>query len=157
MRFIRKPSRFVKRAPIEILRGAATKSSRRARALRRLHRWYLDYRRSLAVWLLIGAFVFLSLRLGLDKIIIAILAVVFGFITQAFVALVGVIGLVPLIGPVVAKILAWPIFLTLNGLAYLVTYFAIKGGQARSAINARLLVTIFLTGIVVGILIGKLL
>lgn len=119
--------------------------------------WYLKYRKFIALWLMAVAFIFLSITLGIDKRFTTIVVVLFGFATEAFSGFVAIVSLIPLIGPFIAKILAWPIFLTINGLAYLVTFIAVRRGQTKEAINARLLVSIFLLGIVVGIIIGKLL
>jgi uncharacterized membrane protein len=92
-----------------------------------------------------------------NKKITAILIVLFGLLTKGFSELVALIGLIPVVGPLIAKVLSWPLFFTLNGLAYLLTFVAIKAGNKKDVINTKILVTIFLLGVIIGVIIGNLL
>ena len=98
-----------------------------------------------------------SIQYGFDKKVTATALTVFGVTSGAFTGLVGAIGAVPLVGPIVAKVLMWPVFLTVNGLAYLVTFLAIRKRQARPVFDSRVLVTVFLVGLLIGIILGNLL
>ncbi len=111
----------------------------------------------ISLWLIIILFIKVGFLYGIDKKITAIGIIIFGLITQAFTGLVGIIGFIPTVGPILAKILAWPIFATLNGLAFLVTFFALKRGQGKRVFDARVVVTIFLTGIIIGFILGNIL
>lgn len=114
------------------------------------------YLRLVGLWLCIILALIASSTYHLDKKATAFLVVVFGFVTQAFTGLVGLIALFPVVGPVIAKVLAWPLFLTLNGLAYLLTFMAIGKGQKKKVIESRILVTSFLIGVIAGFLLGRL-
>lgn len=111
--------------------------------------------RMILLWVLILLFIKLSFVYGLDKKAMAAGVIVFGFLSQAFAGLLSLIGLIPILGPVLVKILSWPVFLTINGLAYLTTFLAIKSGLVKEVANSKLLVTILLLGILLGFILGK--
>ena len=81
--------------------------------------------------------------------------VIFGIISQAFVGLLNIIGLIPLIGPIIAKVLALPFFWLLNALGYFVSILAIKRGYTKEVVNYRILTVVFLIGLVFGFILGK--
>lgn len=110
----------------------------------------------IAVWLLIAAFITVGLLSGLDKKVIAIGVVVAGLLTQAFSGLLILVGAVPLVGPLIVNIVTLPFFLLVNGIAYLVTFLAIKRGYKVDVLKTRILVSAFLVGIIVGFIVGRL-
>lgn len=110
----------------------------------------------LAVWVAMGAFIFVAFLTGLDKRIAALAIVVFGLLTQAFSGLLGLVALVPAVGPLLVKVVTLPFFLLVNGLAYLVTLFVMRRGGKRDVVKSRILVSSFLIGILVGYIIGRL-
>ena len=114
-----------------------------------------NYLPLIGIWFCIILAIIASSIYHLDKKATAFLLIVFGFLTQAFTGLVGLIALLPVVGPIIAKVLAWPLFLTLNGLAYLLTFVAIGKGQKKKVIESRILVTSFLIGVIAGFLLGR--
>lgn len=118
--------------------------------------FFLAFWKTIVVWMIIGIFVTLALHYEVDKTLIGAIVVVFGLITQAFVGLISIIALVPLIGPIVAKLLALPIFWMINALGYFVSVVAIKKGYSRDVLNYRVLTVVLLIGIVIGYILGKL-
>ncbi len=118
--------------------------------------FFLAFWKTIVVWMIIGIFVTLALHYEVDKTLIGAIVVVFGLITQAFVGLISIIALVPLIGPIVAKLLALPIFWIINALGYFVSVVAIKKGYSRDVLNYRVLTVVLLIGIVIGYILGKL-
>lgn len=113
------------------------------------------YLRLVGIWICLILAIVVSYTYNLDKKGTTFLVIVFGFITQAFTGLVSVIALVPIIGPVIAKVLSWPLFLTLNGIAYLVTLVVIGKGDKKRVIESRILVSAFLVGIIIGFILGR--
>jgi len=99
----------------------------------------------------------LGLHFNLDKKVIAIGFIVIGYLTSAFTGLLFVIGLIPLIGPPIATLLSLPFFWILNGLGYFVSIVAIKKGHGREVLNYRVITIIFLSGVVVGYILGRVL
>jgi hypothetical protein len=112
--------------------------------------------KTVLVWTIIGVFIAVALHFNIDKTIIGGIVVVFGLITQAFVGLIGIISLIPFIGPIIAKILALPLFWFINALGYFASLIAIKRGYSRDVVNYRVLTIVLLVGIVIGFIIGKL-
>jgi len=116
----------------------------------------LAFWKTIFVWIIIGVFVTIALHYEVDKAVIGGVVVVFGLITQAFVGLISIIALVPILGPIIAKLLALPIFWLINALGYFVSIVAIKKGFSKDVLNYRVLTIVLLTGIVIGYIIGKL-
>lgn len=112
--------------------------------------------RVILLWVLILLFIRFSFVYGLDKKVTTAGVIVFGFLSEAFAGLLSLIALIPVLGPVLVKVLSWPVFLTINGLAYIVTFFAIKSGLVKEAVNSKLLVSVLLFGILLGFILGKL-
>jgi len=112
--------------------------------------------KTILAWIVLVSFVVLAINYNVDKSVIGGFVVIFGIVSQAFIGLINIIGLLPLIGPVAAKILALPLFWLINGLGYFVSLIAIKKGYSKDVVNYRILTVILLTGIVIGFVIGKL-
>jgi hypothetical protein len=118
--------------------------------------FFLAFWKTIVIWLIIGIFVTLALHYEVDKTLIGAIVVVFGLVTQAFVGLISIIALVPFIGPIIAKLLALPIFWMINALGYFVSLVAIKKGYSKDVLNYRILTVVLLIGIVIGYILGKL-
>jgi len=118
--------------------------------------FFLAFWKTIVIWMIIGIFVTIALHYEVDKTLIGSIVVVFGLITQAFVGLISIIALVPVLGPIIAKLLALPIFWMINALGYFVSLVAIKKGYSRDVLNYRVLTVVLLIGIVIGYIIGKL-
>jgi hypothetical protein len=116
----------------------------------------LAFWKTIFVWVIIGVFIAVALHYEVDKAVIGGVVVVFGLITQAFVGLISIIALLPFVGPIVAKLLALPIFWLINALGYFVSIVAIKKGYSKDVLNYRVLTIVLLIGIVIGYIIGKL-
>ncbi|MCK4576692.1 hypothetical protein KAU34_09815 [candidate division WOR-3 bacterium] len=122
---------------------------------KRMKTFWVAYRKFILIWLIIALFTIISITLGFDKKIIALVVLLVGFLTQAFGGLVGMIGAIPTIGPMIVKIVTLPFFLLLNAFAYLFTFFALRMGLKRDIVRARIIVTAFLVGIVIGFILGR--
>ena len=118
--------------------------------------FFKTFWKTILLWIIIGVFISVALHYGVDKNIIGGAVVVFGIITQAFIGLLNIIGLIPLIGPIIAKVLALPLFWLINALGYFVSIVAIKRGYSKQVINYRILTVVLLVGIVIGFILGKL-
>jgi hypothetical protein len=128
-----------------------------------MNKWqdYRTYLRPLPkiilLWAIIGLIVFIGIKLGIDKKIIGVAVAVFGFLTNAFTGLLTLIALVPIIGPLIIKVISLPIFWIINGIGYILSVVAVKAGYAKEILNYRLLTIVFLLGIVVGFILGSVL
>ena len=104
----------------------------------------------------IGISVYLMLVFNLDVRAITIITLLLGFITNVFVGLTTLVGLVPIIGPLIVKVFTIPFFWLLNGLGYFTSAYAIKKGYGRDIMSHRLITITLLTGIVLGYILGHL-
>jgi len=114
----------------------------------------------IAVTILIMISVFYVLTyLGVDKIlstaIVALLGIFMEIARQVFSQVIFIIQSIPYIGPIVAKVIVWPFFITINGIAYLVTLTFIRIRGVKEVTNAKLLTTVFLVGILLGFILGR--
>ena len=104
----------------------------------------------------IGIIIYLMLAYKLDIRAITIITLLLGYITNVFVGLTTLVGLVPVIGPLIVKIFTIPFFWLLNGMGYFTSVYAIKKGYGRDILSHRLIIIILLTGIVLGYILGHL-
>ena len=92
----------------------------------------------------------------LDIRAITIITLLLGYITNVFVGLTTIVGLIPLIGPLIIKIFSIPFFWLLNGMGYFTSAYAIKKGYCRDILSHRLITIVLLIGIVLGYILGHL-
>ncbi|MBT3250721.1 MAG: hypothetical protein HN729_07860 [Candidatus Marinimicrobia bacterium] len=100
--------------------------------------------------------VVLMLRFGVDKKAVAIVTLIVGFMTNAFAGVVALITMVPIIGPLIIKVLTIPFFWLLNAMGYFTSAYAIKKGYGKDVMTHRLIVITLLIGIVLGYILGHL-
>lgn len=112
--------------------------------------------KTIFAWILLVTFVVIAIHYNVDKSVIGGSVVIFGIISQAFIGLINIIGLVPLVGPIIAKVLALPLFWLINALGYFVSIIAIKKGYSKDVVNYRILTVVLLIGIVIGFILAKL-
>ena len=110
------------------------------------------------VLILIGIFVsvYLMLTYKLDIRAITIITLLLGYVTNAFIGLTALVGLVPVIGPLIVKVITIPFFWLINSLGYFTSAYAIKKGYGRDIMSHRLITIVLLTGIVLGYILGHL-
>lgn len=111
----------------------------------------------LPLWLVMGGLVWLGLYLNVDRSVIAGSVLAVGLISNAFAWLLGIIALVPIIGPVIVKVLSIGFIWLLNAVGYLVSYIAIRRGYSKDVLTYRGLTIAVIIGIVIGFVLGKLL
>ena len=114
----------------------------------------------IVVTILIMISVFYALTyLGVDKIlttaIVALLGIFMEVARQVFSQVIFIVQSIPYIGPIVAKVIVWPFFITINAVAYLVTLTFIRIRGVKEVANAKLLTTVFLVGILLGFILGR--
>jgi hypothetical protein len=115
-----------------------------------------SFRKIIIIWILLVTFIIVGLTLGLDKKVVTFFVILFGFVSQAFLGLINLIALIPVVGPLIAKVLALPFYWVLNALGYFISLIAIKKGYSKDVLNYRVLTIVFLVGIAIGFVIGKL-
>ena len=118
--------------------------------------FFQSYWKALAIVGGIVGVVAVGLSFNVDAKALALFALVAGFITNGFVALATLVSLVPVVGPLLVKVLSIPIFYLFNALGYLLSVLAIKKGYGAEVVSYRVLTIILLVGIVIGYIIGNL-
>ena len=119
--------------------------------------WWRNWKVMLPLWCAIGGLVWLGLHFNIDTSVIAGSVLVVGLLSNAFAWLLGIIALVPVIGPIVVKVLSIGFIWLLNAVGYLVAYVAIRRGYSKDVLTYRGLTIATIIGIVIGFVLGKLL
>jgi hypothetical protein len=122
----------------------------------RFTQFFSNYRSAIVAWGIIAAVIILGFELGIDKTVIGFSVLIVGLLGEAFAALTAWIALVPIVGPLIAKVLALPFFWLLNGVGYMASIVAIKQGYAKDVVNYRVLTITLLIGVTIGYILGKL-
>jgi uncharacterized membrane protein len=78
----------------------------------------------------------------------------FGAISHVFAWMLGLVALVPFIGPIIVKVLSLSFIWLLNAIGYLVSYTAIKRGYTKDVLTYRGLTIALIIGIVIGYVAG---
>ncbi len=114
-----------------------------------------NYKVMIPIWLGLLGLVWLGVYLGIDKRAIAGVIFLLGLLSNAFAWLLGIVALVPIIGPLLVKVLSLSIVWILNALGYLVSFVAIRRGYSRDVMTYRGLTVALIVGIVIGYVLGK--
>lgn len=114
-----------------------------------------DWRHMLPVSLVLGLLIYIGYHYHVDNKVIAGGAVVFGLLSGVFAWVVGIIGLVPLIGPIIVKVLSIGFIWLLNAVGYVTSYIAIKRGYSQDVLTYRGLTIALIVGIVIGYVIAQ--
>ena len=114
-----------------------------------------DWRIMLPAFLLIALMIYVGYRYQVDTKVIAGGTVVVGLLSGAFAWLVGVIGLLPIIGPILVKVLSIGFIWLLNAVGYVISYIAIKRGYSQDVLTYRGLTIALIVGIIIGYIIAQ--
>ena len=114
------------------------------------------YYRKIIFWILLTiAFIF-STNYGIDKKIIVFIAFVISVFTEVFVGLSALVATIPIVGPMIIKIVTIPVFWIFNAMGTLVSGLAIRKGYATELTRGRVLTLALLVGTILGYIIGNL-
>jgi hypothetical protein len=114
-----------------------------------------NYKVMIPIWLGLLGLVWLGTRLGVDKRAIAGTVVLLGLLSNAFTWLLGIVAIVPIVGPLIVKVLSLSIIWILNALGYLVSFVAIKRGYSKDVMTYRGLTVALIVGVIIGYIVGK--
>ena len=87
---------------------------------------------------------------------ITIITLLLGYITNIFSGLVALIGLIPIVGPLIVKVITIPFFWLINSFGYFTSAYAINKGYGRAILRHRFFNLSLLIGIVLGYIPGHL-
>ncbi len=113
------------------------------------------FRNILITWIALVILLLVGLHFKLDTHLMVIGLSIIALLTKAFTGLMMLVSIIPFIGPLLVKILSLPFFWLLNALGYFASLFAIKKGYGKSVISYRILTIVFLTGVSLGYVLGR--
>ena len=116
----------------------------------------LSYRKKIVIWMIVGGLIFTASYYGIDKKLIVFAAFIIGVFTEIFTGIGVLVAAIPLVGPMIIKIVSIPIFWILNALGTLVSGIAIKKGYATELAKGRIMTLALLIGMIIGYIIGNL-
>ena len=116
----------------------------------------LSYRKKFVLWVMVAMLISLALYYGIDKKLIVLVAFIIGVFTEIFAGIGILVAAIPVIGPMIIKIVSIPIFWILNALGTLVSGLAIKKGYATELAKGRIMTLALLIGMIIGYIIGNL-
>jgi hypothetical protein len=118
--------------------------------------WWRNTRIMLPLWIVLGCLIAAGIHYNIDNRVLAGSVIVVGILSNAFAWLLGLISLVPLIGPLIVKVLSIGLIWLLNAVGYLVSFIAIRRGYTKDVLTYRGLTVALIIGIVIGYVLGKL-
>ena len=116
----------------------------------------LSYRKKIVIWIIAGCLIFAASYYGIDKKLIVFTAFIIGVFTEIFAGIGILVAAIPVVGPMIIKIVSIPIFWILNALGTLVSGIAIKKGYATELAKGRIMTLALLIGMIIGYIIGNL-
>jgi|TARA_B110000438_G_scaffold25685_2_gene24125 hypothetical protein len=114
------------------------------------------YRKKFLGWFLALITISFALYYGVDRKVIVFTAFVVSIFTEIFVGLGVLIAAIPIIGPLIIKVISIPIFLILNAMGAVVSGIAIKKGYATEMARGKIITLALLIGIIIGYILGNL-
>lgn len=99
--------------------------------------WWKNWKIMLPIWGLIVVFVLVGLHFNIDREVIAGVVFLIGLLSNAFTWLLGIIALIPFVGPLIARVLSYGFIWLLNALGYFVTFVAIRRGYSKDVLTYR--------------------
>ena len=118
--------------------------------------FFKHYKFQIPLWVLIGASVAVALQYRVDEKIVVFTTLVLGIFTQVFAGLGALIAMIPILGPILIKVVTIPFFWMINALGHGVSIVAIKKGYTDELVKSRVLTIALLIGIVLGYIMGNL-
>jgi len=112
------------------------------------------WKRMLPLSLLLVGVICVAWYFGWDAKAVTAGILLFGVVSNVFVWIIGLIGLVPVVGPLIVKVLSLSIIWLLNAIGYIVSFVAIKRGYSKDVLTYRGLTIALIIGIIIGYVIG---
>ncbi len=113
------------------------------------------YRNKILIWIITILIITLAVYYGIDKKFIVFTAFIIGVFTEIFAGFGVIVAAIPIIGPMIIKVVSIPIFWILNALGTLVSGIAIKKGYATELAKGRIMTLALLIGMIIGYIIGN--
>ena len=113
------------------------------------------YKKKILLLLFITSIFSIAYYFGIDEKLIVFTAFILSVFTEVFVGVGALIAAIPIIGPMIVKLITIPIFWVFNAMGTLISGIAIKKGYATEMARGRILTLALLVGIIIGYIIGN--
>ena len=113
------------------------------------------YKKKILLLLFISSVFSIAYYYGIDEKLIVLIAFILSVFTEVFVGVGALIAAIPIIGPMIVKLITIPIFWVFNAMGTLISGIAIKKGYATEMARGRILTLALLVGIIIGYIIGN--
>ena len=114
------------------------------------------YYKRIIAWMIIIIISAILISLNIDKRIIAIVSIVIGWLTNAFLGASALIATIPVVGPIIIQLVSLPFFWLMNGIGFFSSAYAIKKGETQLALTHRLVSVVLVIGIIIGYVLAHL-
>jgi hypothetical protein len=114
----------------------------------------LDWRIMAPIWILLITLLVVGYYRHWDARVVGGGALIIAILSNALAWLVALVAMVPLVGPLIVKILALPFIWLLNAIGYFVAMLAMRRGYTKDVLTYRGLTVALLIGIVIGYVAG---
>jgi hypothetical protein len=118
--------------------------------------WWKDWKVMVVLWVVMIGLAWWGAQEHVNPAVIGGSLVVVGLVSNAFAWLLGLIAVVPVIGPLIVKALSIGFIWLLNAVGYLVSFIAIKRGYSKDVLTYRGLTVAVIIGVIIGYVLGKL-
>lgn len=118
-------------------------------------RWWRNAKVMLPLWIVIGVLVTLGIHYEVNARVLAGGVLLVGVLSNAFAWLAGLVMMVPVIGPLIVKVLSIGFVWVLNAIGYLVAFVAIRRGYSKDVLTYRGLTIALIVGIVIGYILAQ--
>jgi hypothetical protein len=108
------------------------------------------------LWVVMIGLAWWAVEERVDASVIAGSVVVVGLVTNAFAWLLGLIAMVPVVGPILVTALTTGFVLLINAVGSIVSFVAVRRGYAKDVMTSRGLTIAVLIGVIIGYVLGKL-
>jgi hypothetical protein len=118
--------------------------------------WWRNWKYMVPLWAVMACLVWWAIESSVEPTVIAGGVVVVGLVTNAFIWLLGLVGLVPVVGPIVVGLVTTGFLLLINAISSIVSYIAIKRGYTRDMLTFKGVTIALIIGVAIGFIIGRL-
>ena len=118
--------------------------------------WWKNWKVMVPLWAVMACLVWWAFESRVEPTVIAGGVVVVGLVTNAFIWLLGLVGLVPVVGPFVVGLVTTGFLLLINAVSSIISYIAIKRGYTRDMLTFKGVTIALIIGVAIGFIIGRL-
>ena len=114
------------------------------------------YFKRIIAWIIISILAIILVNYNIDKRIIALISIIVGWLTNAFLGISALVAAIPIVGPIIINLVSIPFFWLMNGVGFFSSAYAIKKGETQLALSHRLISIVFVIGIIIGYILAHL-